>query len=305
MELTQSCLLLVGALASAFGGPLALDNGKIRIELEARTFSVRYIGIPGGNNFLEPTHLTATELASTGWIEPGGLTTDVLPIRAGDAVLRRGPAEVVEQRDDYVLLLGPEHPESHWRVKKEFQLTRDTAELTCKVTVLSSLKEERDIRIRNTARLAWTGALTVPVEPGRMSLIRGKFEGVGELLLAPESAYQIPLMSTQARERAVLSSPSPEVRMVTDFGVWTRQLEIRSSLPEPEAEGRIRMLALLDDGTHTYQAALEGAQSGVNVGAPLVVIERWTVEPAGGPVAAEGHGEIKEVTPAHREEHHP
>src|SRR5688572_14071968 len=107
MDLCTSCLMLAGALSSAMGAPLALDNGKIRVELESRTFSVRFIGFPGGNNFLEPAHLTETELAGTGWLDPGGLFTDVLPVRTEDAMLRRGPAEVVEQRDDYVLLLGP------------------------------------------------------------------------------------------------------------------------------------------------------------------------------------------------------
>lgn len=299
MDLSTSCLLLACALSSALGAPLALDNGKIRVELESRTFSVRFIGLPGGNNFLEPAHLTATQLAGTGWLDPGGLVTDVLPVRTEDAMLRRGPAEVVEQRDDYLLLLGPEHPESHWRVKKEVQLARDSAELTYKVTVLSSLKEERDIRVRTTARLDWSGALVIPVEPGRMSLVRGAFEDVSDLLEFPEEIYTVPLRSRKLRTRAVLSSASPEVTMTTDFGVWKRRLEIRSALPDPEAENRIRMLALLDDPSHTYEAALEGAQSGTNVGSPLVVVEHWSVSPpdAAVPPSRLPGGEVEEALP--------
>jgi hypothetical protein len=279
MDPLCSCLLLAGLLTTALGAPLALDNGKIRIELEPRTFSVRFIGLPGGNNFLEPAHLTQTELAGTGWLDPGGLFTDVLPVHTDDAALRRGPAEVLERRDDYVLLLGPEHPVSRWRVKKEVQLVHDAAELTYKVTVLSSLKEERDIRIRTTARLDWSGALIVPVAPGRMSLVRGAYQDVLSLLEFPEETYTVPLRSKKLRTRAVLSSASPEVTMTTDFGKWKRRLEIRSALPEPEAENRIRMLALLDDPSHTYESALEGAQSGTNVGSPFVVVEHWSVSP--------------------------
>lgn len=282
MDLTINCMLLIGALASAASGPVALDNGKIRIELDTRTFSVRFIGTPGGNNFLEPVHLSPSELDGRGWIEPGGLVSDVLPIHPDNAVIRRGPAELIEGRDDYVLLLGPEQPESRWRVKKEVQLTRDTAALTYKVTVLSSLKKERDVRIRNTARLAWSGTLGVPVAPGPMKLVRGRFEGVDGLLQYPEGSYIVPLYSTSKRSRAVLASPAPEVSMATNFGVWTRRLEIQSSLEEPEAENRVRMMTLLDDETHIYEAALEGAQSGVNVGAPLVVIEHWTIGPPAG-----------------------
>lgn len=289
MALSTSCFLIAGVLSSAFGASLALDNGKIRVEVEPRTFSVRFIGLPGGHNFLEPVHLTATEIAGSGWLDPGGLVTDVLPVRSENAVLRRGPAEVVERRDDYVLLLGPEHPESRWRVKKEIQLARDAGELTYKVTVLSSLKDERDIRIRTTARLNGNGALTVPVAPGRMSLVRGAYEEVLNLLEFPDESYAIPLRSRKLRSRAVLSSPSPEVTMTTEFGVWKRRLEIRSALPEPETKNRIRMLALFDDPTHTYEAALEGAQSGANVGSPLVVVEHWSVSSVAGgePIARE------------------
>jgi len=279
MNLTFNCIVLISALVSAASGPVALDNGKIRIELDSRTFSVRFVGVPGGRNFLEPVHLTPTELDGRGWIEPGGLVTDVLPTRPEDVVLRRGPAELIEREDDYVLLLGPEQPESHWRVKKEVQLARDTAALTYKVTVLSSLKEERDVRIRNTARIAWSGALLAPVDGGPMKLVRGRFEGVDKILKYPEDSYVLPLRAKTRRSRAVLASPASELTMNTEFGVWTRRLEIQSALEEPESENRMGMMALLDDDTHIYESALEGAQSGVNVGAPLVVIEHWTIGP--------------------------
>lgn len=299
MDLTQSCMLLAGALLTALGGPVALDNGKIRIELEPRTFSIQFIGAPGGNNFLEPIHLTAAELDGAGWIEPGGLTTDVLPARPEDAVLRRGPAEIVERRDDYVLLLGPEQSDLHWRVKKEIQLARDTAELTYKVTVLSSLKDERDVRIRNTARMAWIGSLNVPVAAGRLTLVRGAFAGIADLLDDAETDYKIPLLPPTNRARAVLESPSAEISHETPSGTWTRRIEIYSALAEEGAENQVRMMALLDDASHSYQSALEGAQSGVNVGAPLVVIEHWSLTAP----AATGGNEVKAATEPEEEKH--
>lgn len=286
MEIAQSCMLLFGVLATAAGGPLSLENEKIRIEVEPRTFSVRFIGQPGGYNFLEPLHLSAADQDGVGWIEPGGLFTDVLPLRTENAVLRRGPAEVVEHRDDYLLLLGPEQPDLHWRVKKEFQLERDAAALTYKVTVMGSLKEERDVRIRSTARLAWSGTLTVPAEAGRLSLIRGSYLGFDKIVNEPAEDYVLPLKSSKPRSCAIVSSTSPEISLATDFGIWSRRLTIQSSLAEPDAENRVRLLVLMDDDTHTYEAALEGAQSGVNVGAPLVVIEHWSIGP---PVSKVAH----------------
>lgn len=300
MVLTHSCMFLAGALLSASSGPVALDNGKIRIELEPRTFSVQFIGVPGGDNFLEPIHLTATELDGAGWLEPGGLTTDVLPARREDAVLRRGPAEVVEQRDDYVLLLGPEQPELHWRVKKEVQLARDTPELTYKVTVLSSLKGERDVRIRNMARMAWRGSLKVPAAAGPVGLLRGAFPGFDDLLKESDTTFTIPLLPPADRVRAVLTSPSAEVMHETPSGSWTRRIEIYSALPEEGATNQIRMMALLDDASHSYQSALEGGQSGVNVGAPLVVIEHWSLNATAYPGTKGG-----EAPGVHEEERHP
>jgi hypothetical protein len=112
-----------------------------------------------------------------------------------------------------------------------------------------------------------------------MKLVRGSFDGIAKILNYPEGSYVLPLSDKNKRTRAVLASPSSEVAMNTAFGVWTRRLEIRSSLDEPDAENRMRMMALLDDETHIYESALEGAQSGVNVGAPLVVIEQWSIGP--------------------------
>ena len=62
------------------------------------------------------------------------------------------------------------------------------------------------------------------------------------------------------------------------WGVWTRRLEIRSAVEGEEAESHKRTVALVDDASHTYQVALEAGHRGVNVGAPMIVIEHWSLE---------------------------
>lgn len=276
MLLYSLCIILVAGAAPA--GPVVLENQHLRVEIEPRTHSLRFFGRPGGWNFLEPVHLTTTDLNANGWIEPGGLFTDILPLERANADLRRGPAEVVEHRPDFLLLLGPEQAATGWRFKKEFLLTRDKAELVFKLTVMSNRKEEREVRVRTTAQLGWAGTVYLPREAGRLALLRGTWPGVEDLLTSEDSYYVLPLTTSVARRRAVLSSPAATQIVQSPAGVWTRRIEVRSAVAGEESALHTRSLALLDDPSHTYQVALEAGQRGVNVGAPMIVQEFWTLE---------------------------
>lgn len=273
-------LIVVAGMATASDPTLVLQNGHIRVELEPRTFSLRYLGFPGGKNFLDPIYLSETEIAGAGWVAPGGVVTDLVPVSRAYASLRRGPATIAERTDDYILLLGPAHPESGWQFKKEYQLTRDSAALTYKLTVQTQQKEERSVRVRITAQLPEEGIVFIPHTAGELGFLRGAGPAL-RLLHAPEdSGYRIPLAANSSWRRAVLASPASELTYTTGFGVWSRRLEVRSAAPDEDST--YQFLALLDEASHTYQVALEAAQAGVNVGAPLVVVEHWTLSRPGG-----------------------
>ncbi len=201
--------------------------------------------------------------------------TDILPVREADAVLRRGPARVVEQNPTYLLLMGPESPSSHFQIKKEYILSPDKPELTYRLSVLSTLKEERTVTLRVTAQVLWNGVVEIPKPPTSLvRIVRGAYPG-WPLAMVGENTLHIPLDRRIGREQAVLQAPVQQTSTQTSFGRWTRET-MMSSAGENEA-GSIMLLTLVDDASQTCQVAFEARQSGVNIGAPLVFVERWTL----------------------------
>lgn len=285
MQLLAATLVLIAVQSQT---PVVLQNGYVRLELEPRTFSVRFAGFPGGKNFLEPVHLTESEIAGPNWVDPGGLTTDLLPARENSALLRRGPAEVVVQEERYVLLLGPEHPDSNWRVKKEYFLEKDTPEGRYKVTVTSARKTERRVGIRIAAQVVRAGQWEISGDFGVPGLMLGQYPDLASVTGADTPGYIVPLAGGRDRRRAVLAVPgAPEVTQQTPFGTWSRRLELASDTAGEGGPASPRLVLLLDDATHVYQAGLEAMQSGVNVGAPLVIVEHWVFSPTDTRIAAE------------------
>ena len=278
MQFLGSCIVLLGALAAVGQAPVVLENGHVRLEIEPRTFSLHFAGFPGGKNFLDVIHVPATEIAAAGWLEPGGVTTDLLPEVENSALMRRGPAEVIVSEDHYLLLMGPMHPERDWRIKKEYFLTPGRSEVRYKVTVLSPRKEERRAGIRITAQVPRNGRLHVPAAPGTLGLLRGDFPDFSGLREAGGDSFAIPVSARDERRSAVVAVPSSEVTLETDFGRWKRRMEVISEIDGGGSQSP-RLLVLLDDPAHRYQCGLEVVQSGVNVGAPLVVVEHWEFSP--------------------------
>lgn len=277
MQFLGACIVLMGTLTAPGNTPVVLENESIRLELEPRTFSVRFVGFPGGKNFLDLIHLPASAIAGPGWLEPGGLTTDLIPETENSALLRRGPAELIAHERQYVLLLGPKDDARQWRIKKEYFLTPGQSEVRYKVTVLSPVKEERPVGVRITAQLPEVGELRFPGAAGTLGLLSGDFPGFALLEAGGADASVIPLAGGGMRRRAVVEIPAAMLVYETPFGQWTRSMEVLSGLGSGEDATPSRALLLLDDDTHVYQAGLDVMQAGINVGAPLVVQERWVL----------------------------
>ncbi|MBX3178050.1 MAG: hypothetical protein KF886_11855 [Candidatus Hydrogenedentes bacterium] len=280
MSLLISCAALLGILSSDPGAPVILDNGRVRLEVDPRVFGVRFAGFSGGPNFLDTVFPGEPQRPGAPGIDIGGFVADVLP-RAGDPGPRRhAPAEIVEHDARYVLLLGPEDPETHWRVKKEFFLERDSATVRCRTALLTSRKVERSGGLRLTAQVARTGTVMLPRTEGEIGLYWGTFPGLAELRRGPEDWARIPVSGRGRDARAVLVAPVTAMVMEAPFGRWTRRLE------SPEAGGgpggRGRMFIVVDDRSHVCQVTLEVTGSGINAGAPLVVEEIWTFESEAG-----------------------
>lgn len=268
---------LLAFLGSLNDTPVILENGAVRLEFDLQTYSVRYLGRPGGTNFVDTLYLTERQRSTPGLVTPGGIMTDVLPVDPQCDVLRRGPAIVVEQRPDYILLLGPECTSSQLRVKKEYFLHRDTSDVTFRLSVLSTRKEEQTVSIRVTAQVPWVGALNFDAPEGeRPRLLRGAYPGYPRVLESTDGRYTIPLGRRRAREQVVLEVAGDDMEIVTPGGTWIRRATMLSAGADDRTT--IRRTILIDDGSQVCQIALEGRQTGVNVGVPLVFSEMWTLQ---------------------------
>lgn len=257
-----------------------LENDALRLEVDPRTYSIRYLGQPGGPNFVDPLYLTDRQRNERGLVYPGGVMTDVLPVREADAVLRRGPAEVIVHRADYLLLTGPKSEGSDLQVKKEYRLHGDAPRITYRLSVLSTRKEERSVSIRVTAQIPWGASLRLPRSPeGGLQLLRGAFPGYTDFVARSGPDYRIDLGRREGRDHAVLQTLGGPTSVETRFGVWTRSARMHSA--GDDRASPVRIMALVDDASFTSQIALESTQAGVNVGAPLVYEEQWTLHPAG------------------------
>lgn len=276
MSLLIICAALPGILTSDAGAPVILDNGRVRLEVDPQLFGVRFAGMSGGPNFLDTAYIGDAPRPDRPGSEVGGYVVDVLPAAGEPGTRRHEPAEIVEHDAHYVLLLGPEDPESQWRVKKEFFLERDSATVRCRTALLTSRKAERRGGLRLTAQVARTGTVMLPRAGGEIGLYWGAFPGLAELRDGKEDWVRIPVTGRGRDARAVLVAPVTAMVMEAPFGRWTRRLE------SPEAgggqEGRGRMFVVVDDPAHVCQVTLEVTGTGINAGAPLVVEELWTFE---------------------------
>jgi len=274
-------LLAFCALTALCGmdGGVVLDNGAIRVELDPVTYSVRFLGRPGGPNFVDPLYMTPWQRRPGALVMPGGIMSDVLPVREDRAFLRRGPAAVLEQRRDYVLLMGPACGETQLQVKSEYLLDRNAPELTYRLSVLSSRRAGQTVAIRVTAQVPWAGALAFPAHgDGVPGLIRGAFPGYPGALAAEDGKHRLPLGVQRGREQAVLRAPVAQLEVTRPSGTWARGAALISA-GEGE-ETNVELLVLLDDQSQTCQIALEARQTGVNVGVPMVFVETWRLEEA-------------------------
>lgn len=260
--------------------PVLLENSvSLRVEVDPLIFSVRFLGFSGGRNFLEPLHVSEEERAGKDWLDPGGLVTDLIPGISRDAALRRGPAEVVSQDRLSVVMLGPESPESRLRMRKEIRLSEHLPELTYRVTVLTDGETSSTGALRNTVRLPQGTTLRIRKE---MGTLRPLTEGgnVTHAVVQSNLYWLIPVPPTAPIETLLLGAYVPEVTIENADGLWTRRLT-----GMPDDPGRVPLqstfLAILDDPTRSYGAALQGWSAEIRSNAPLTLSEEWILKKRG------------------------
>lgn len=267
---------LCAAGAGAEEGPVVLENARLRIELDPVLFSVSFIGFPGGVNFVEPQHVDEGARQGKGWLDPGGLTTDLVPLEGQDAALRRGPGEVIERDAAHVVVLGAESEALGVRLKKELRLDGDAARAWYIVTALSTRAEGPSVCVRTGARLAAGATARIPKQGGTFAPMHAEPKAPWAVVNSREY-WLVPVPPTARVAGLVLGGVVAGVEVENRSGIWKRRFTQPPTDPARLWNG-VTVLCVLDDKTRSYGLSLQGAQAPLTAATPLQLTEEWTFE---------------------------
>jgi len=278
--MTSVILALVTILgAPGLNDPIVLQNRGIRVEVDPDLFTVTHIGTPRGVNFLRPLPVTKAERTGVGWVEAGGLHTDLIPYEGSDPALRRGPAEVVEHTPNRVVLIGPPSKSTPVRLKKEIRIYPGYAKASMTVTVEAVGNATVRCAVRNTARCGPDTSLRIEKSDGAIRPLAGTASPFPSVVKS-RRYWIIPIPPTTETSGVVLGAFVPKVTHQNKSGTLTRRI-----LTMPAGSGsvpnRCTFLCLLDDETRCYTSALQGATLEIRPGAPAVFKEEWTIKKRG------------------------
>ena len=267
-------VIWLAALASICAGPVyTLDNGVIRIEVEARLFAVRFVGFADKPNFVSPIAVEAAVAEGKEWADAGGLQTDLVPYAEKDAAVRRGPAEVLEYRSDYIAMLGPPSELSGIRLKKEIQLDDDAPRAHFRVTAQCVGADPAKVALRNTVRLAAKSTVRLERTDGDVRILAGG-DAIAPAVVKSRRYWLIPIPPTRETRGVILGTFGPRMIVANDAGTWTRILidppKVKSEVPNEST-----FLCVLDSPTDSYGAALQGKLTELKPGEFMTIEEVW------------------------------
>lgn len=278
--------LVIALCLVAFSAPataqeiITLENGPLRIEIDPAVFNIRFLGFPGGKNFVEPHFVEDRDRKGTGWLDPGGVTTDLIPLEEEDAALRRGQAEVIESSDRHVVLLGAESPDLGIRIKKEIRLDDASPKAYFIVTALSNRAAGPALAVRNNARIPVRSTVRVPKRAGKFSWLQDEAKAPWAIVNSKDY-YLVPVPPTSPVKGLVLGGFAAEAQVENASGTWSRRLTLPPTDPARVWNG-VTAMCVLDDGSHSYGLSLQGAQAPLTAATPLQLTEEWTFERRGG-----------------------
>ena len=269
-------LAIITLGAAAEDGALVLENARIRLEIDPVVFSLRFLGFPGGQNFLEPHYLAERERTAEGWLDPGGLTTDLAPFDKKDPALRRGPAEVIEHDEFHVVLLGKTSPALGVRFKKEFRIDGADAHAYYIVTALSERADGPNVTLRNTARLPARSTVRVPKEDGTFTPLQEGTKAAWAIVNSKDY-WLVPVPPTSPVHDLVLGGFSADAEVQNESGVWKRRIPLAPVDPG-KVPGGATVLCVLDDTSRSYGLCLQGAKGTLCAATPVQFTEEWNFE---------------------------
>jgi len=272
-------IALITALAAMAAGPIALDNGAIRVEVDPELFAVRFVGGPGGENFVESLYVPSEVRAGKAWADAGGIPTDLVPCEGRDAALRRGPAEVIEHTAHSVVLLGPLSETLYVRLKKTVEIDPREPSARYTVTVIATEPQPQTFAICNTVRVPPETRLRIERADGVLKVLAGA-ETVEAAAETSPAGWAISVPPAERLEGVVLGAFVPKVTHENDYGAWTREI-VSMPADESDVPREATFLCFLDAVSVNYWAVLQGPRVEVRPSSPAVFVERWTVRKRG------------------------
>ncbi|MCC6488226.1 MAG: hypothetical protein IT364_12070 [Candidatus Hydrogenedentes bacterium] len=258
---------------------IVLENALVRITIDPRLFSIRDVGFPGKPGFMDSLSVAQDIREGTGWADAGGLQTDLLPYTGKDAALRRGPAEVLEQRGDYVAMLGPSSEQTGIRLKKEVQLIGREARARFRVTAIRVAGAPQAVALRNTVRVPLRSTIRVPREDVTVKALAGT-KSIAPAVVKSRKYWIIPVPPTAELKGVILGAFTGEVVLLNQSGSWTRRLVSMPQGPDI-TPNESSFLCLLDDESRTYGASLQGESRELKTEEMLVLEEEWIFDRRG------------------------
>ena len=272
-------VLLLGLLLLGADTSVALDNGTLRVVVEPRLFAITFVGMSGKQNFISPLEVAAAAREGDGVADAGGLVSDLIPYDPKDAAIRRGPAEIIEQRDDYIAMLGPPSAVSGARLKKEIQLDANAPRAHFRVTVQRVAAEAGRFAIRNTIRMPEKNTVRLERTDGDVRVLAGSdvpYTGV----VKSRRYWLIPIPPTKDLHGVVLGADATQMIVANDSGTWTRKI-VEAPVDKSKVPNASPFLCVLDSRSGSYGVALQGATSEVKSGEFVTFEEEWTFEKRG------------------------
>ena len=268
---------LAALICVVLAEPIFLDNGKIRIEIEPSLSVIRFIGVPGETNFVDPIYLNEKELTEKSRIDPGGILVDLMPIKGKDPIIIRGPATVIEKREGYVALLGPVSKEHNIRVRKEIQIDRFEARAQYTVTVMMLSSESLKVSLRNKARVPHSMSLRTSQASGKIRALAGT-DDIERVVAETKDYWSVQVPPVKHVQGVMLGSFVPEIIQENIDGKrWTRRLV---DIPEEKKKfpHRSTFVCTLDTKTQHYASVLQGPEMTITKSSPLVFTEHWAID---------------------------
>ena len=276
----MTCILMAASALFCAEPTYALDNGVIRIEVEPRLFAVRFVGFRDKPNFVAPLAVEASVAEGKDWTDAGGLQTDLLPYSGKDAATRRGPAEVIEYRADYIAMLGPPSESSGMRLKKEIQLDGDLPRAHFRITAQRVGADPATVALRSTVRLGAKSTVRLERTDGDIRVLAGSDSTIPGVVKS-RRYWLIPIPPTTDLRGVILGASAPRMIVANDAGTWTRTL-VAPPVDASRIPNASTFVCVLDSPTGSYGAALQGKLTEVKTGELVTLEEEWVFTKRGG-----------------------